>query len=60
LFHVKHAILLERFYQPYIKRSKKIDGDNYVPIPPNPELAKAVCYEVLTDDNGKVSIVKAT
>ncbi|KAH3711703.1 AP-5 complex subunit mu-1-like isoform X4 [Dreissena polymorpha] len=40
------SILFSRFYQTFIKKSKDIEGSHYVPLPSNPELAKAVLFEL--------------
>lgn len=40
------AVLFSRFYQTYIRKSKQLDGDQHVPIPNNPEFAKALLFEV--------------
>ncbi|XP_045161059.2 AP-5 complex subunit mu-1-like isoform X2 [Mercenaria mercenaria] len=40
------SVLFSRFYQTFIRKSKQIDGDQFVPIPNNPELAKALLFEL--------------
>lgn len=42
----ENPVPFARFYQPYIKKSKQIDGDKYVPLPSNSELAKTVLFEL--------------
>ncbi|XP_060605441.1 AP-5 complex subunit mu-1-like [Ruditapes philippinarum] len=40
------VVLFSRLYQTYIRKSKELDGDQYVKIPSNPELAKSVMFEL--------------
>ncbi|WAR19087.1 AP5M1-like protein [Mya arenaria] len=43
----------KKWYQPFIKKSKLLSGDSYVPIPANPDFAKAICHELaLMDQKG--------
>ncbi|XP_052769862.1 AP-5 complex subunit mu-1-like [Mya arenaria] len=46
-------VVFSRWYQPFIKKSKLLSGDSYVPIPANPDFAKAICHELaLMDQKG--------
>lgn len=47
-----------RFYQPYLKKCKAIEKENHVPLPTNPNFAKAVLQELghLDDGSKKVTI----
>lgn len=41
-----HKVLFSRFYQIFIRKSKQLEQDKYVPIPANPEFAKKLLFEL--------------
>ena len=49
---------LHRLYQTFIKKSKTVESDHHVPIPGNPELVKAILFELghTKEATSKVSI----
>lgn len=52
-----NPVLFARFYQPYIKKSKQIDGEKYVPLLNNAEMAKALLFELGYTQDGFTKFV---